>query len=68
MGSVPTANPDLRGGRALDLFGGVNYQFTDGVFKGHRIAAEAGGTVWQDLNGPQLGMDWMVTVGWQKAF
>lgn len=66
--TVPTARPDLRGGERIDLFGGVNYLFTDGVFKGHRLAAEAGGSVYQDLDGPQLGTDWMITVGWQKAF
>ena len=66
--AVPTARPDLRGGQRIDLFGGLNYLFTRGWLKGHRLAAEAGGTVWQDLHGPQLGMDWMVTVGWQKAF
>ena len=65
---VPTARPDLRGGRRVDLFGGLNYQFTGGILQGHRIATEAGGTVWQDLDGPQLGMDWMVVIGWQKAF
>ncbi|MDF1814305.1 MAG: hypothetical protein P1V20_19020 [Verrucomicrobiales bacterium] len=65
---VATARPDLRAGESLDLFGGVNYMFPCGIFKGHRIAAEAGTSVWQDLDGPQLGMDWMVTLGWQKAF
>ncbi|MEO0414073.1 MAG: transporter, partial [Verrucomicrobiota bacterium] len=66
--AVPTARPDLRGGQRIDLFGGINYQFQTGLFEGHRIAAEVGKTVWRDLDGPQLGMDWMATVGWQKAF
>jgi len=67
-GPVPTARPDLRAGSRLDVFGGVNYYFRNGFFEGHRLAVEAGRSVYQDLDGPQLGMDWMMTVGWQKAF
>ncbi|MEM9280978.1 MAG: transporter [Verrucomicrobiota bacterium] len=67
-GPVPTANPDLRGGERIDVFAGINYYCQQGVFKGHRLAVEAGLPVYQDLDGPQLGMDWMITLGWQKAF
>ncbi len=68
MGPVPTANPDLRGGSRLDVFGGVNYLFKGGLLDGHRLAAEIGKPVYQDLDGPQLGMDWMFQLGWQKSF
>lgn len=67
-GPVPTANPDLRGGERVDLFYGINYLFQGGALKGHRLAVEAGIPLHQDLDGPQLGMDWMLTAGWQKAF
>tara|TARA_R110002096_G_scaffold15071_13_gene53199 strand:+ start:3928 stop:4992 length:1065 start_codon:yes stop_codon:yes gene_type:complete len=67
-GPVPTANPGLRGGERIDVFGGINYYCQGGIFAGHRLAVEAGLPLYQDLDGPQLGMDWMVTVGWQKAF
>lgn len=67
-GPVPTANPNLRGGDRLDVFGGINYYCRDGLLAGHRFAVEAGTPIYQDLNGPQLGMDWMITLGWQKAF
>ncbi|MDF1850704.1 MAG: hypothetical protein P1U85_07725 [Verrucomicrobiales bacterium] len=65
---VPTARPDLRGGERVDLFYGINYLFRKGPLSGHRLAVEAGIPLHQDLDGPQLGMDWMMTVGWQKAF
>ncbi len=65
---VPTARPDLRGGERVDLLGGLNFYLQNGPLKGHRFAIETGTTVWQDLNGPQLGMEWMTTAGWQKAF
>ena len=63
-GPVPTARPDLRGGDSVDLFGGFNYLFPNG----HRLAVEAGAPVYQDLDGPQLGTDWTITVGWQKSW
>jgi hypothetical protein len=34
----------------------------------HRLALELGAPIYQDLNGPQMETDWMLTVGWQKAF
>jgi len=67
-GPVPTANPNLRGGSSVDMFGGINYEFQKGTLKGHRIAFEAGNRVYQNLDGPQLGMDWMFLLGWQKEF
>lgn len=68
MGPVPTANPNIQGGERIDLFYGVNYLFNNGALKGHRLAVEAGKPLYQDLDGPRLGMDWMITVGWQKAW
>lgn len=65
---VPTARTDLRGGERIDLFGGVNYDFHQGLLRSTRLAVEAGGSVWQDLDGPQLGMDWSITTGLQKTF
>ncbi len=67
-GPVPTARPDLRGGERVDLFYGLNYLFRGGPLSGHRLAVEAGVPLHQNLDGPQLGMDWMMTVGWQKAY
>jgi hypothetical protein len=67
--AVPTADPDLRAGTRLDLTFGINLFFPKGsVADGHRLAVEAGLPVYQHLDGPQLETDWIVTVGWQKAF
>jgi hypothetical protein len=62
---VPTADPDLRGGERLDLLLGLGFSPADGIFKGHRLAAEWGRPLHQDLNGPQLETDWTLTIGWQ---
>lgn len=65
---VPTADPDLRGGDRLDALVGVNYYQQEGALAGHRLAIEFGVPVYQDLDGPQLETDWILTFGWQFAF
>ncbi|MEO1045399.1 MAG: transporter [Pseudomonadota bacterium] len=65
---IQTANPDFQGGERVDLIAGVNFVSTHGALAGHRLGIEFGAPVYQDLNGPQLAGDWMLTIGWQKAF
>lgn len=65
---VQTADPANQGGERVDLIWGVNLLGQEGAVKGHRLAAEFGLPIYQDLNGPQLETDWTVTLGWQKAF
>ena len=65
---VPTADPDLRAGRRLDLLVGMNFIVPDGPLRGNRFAVEFGYPVWQHLRGPQLETDWLLTAGWQYAF
>lgn len=61
---VPTADPNRRAGRRTDLHVGVNW-LSDG---GHRVALEYGVPVQQDLEGPQLEVDSIATIGYQYAF
>jgi hypothetical protein len=65
---VPTADPDLRGGRRLDTGFGINVEVANGALAGQRLAFEFITPVWQDLDGPQLETDWALAVGWQYAF
>jgi hypothetical protein len=65
---VPTADPELRGGRRLDLLLGVSFAPASGWFEGQRFAAEIGAPVYQNLDGPQLETDWIATLGWQIFF
>jgi len=65
---VPTADPDLRGGKRVDLLAGVNFAQYSGVLKGHQFGFEAGYPAWQNLDGPQLRTRWTVTAGWQYSF
>lgn len=61
---IQTAVTTLQGGQRLDGSFGVNYLFKSG----HRLAVEYVVPLRQDLNGPQLETDSVLTVGWQKAF
>ena len=68
-GFIPTADPDRRGGKNVQILGGLNFCVPLGKFLGkHRFAIEGGGPVFQDLKGPQLEQNYTITVGWQKAF
>jgi len=62
---VPTADPDLRGATRLDLLAGLDWMFHSGALAGHRLAIEGGIPFYQDLDGPQLETDLILTAGWQ---
>ncbi|MDX1497981.1 MAG: hypothetical protein R3352_10525 [Salinisphaeraceae bacterium] len=64
---VPTADPNRRAGKRIDLGLGVNLLGTGSVV-GHRLALEWLEPVKEDLDGPQLKSDGMLLLGWQKAF
>lgn len=61
---VQTANPSLLSGKRADLSLGLNIKIPG---TGHRFAIEAGRPIWQDLDGPQLETDMIITAGWQWA-
>lgn len=65
---VQTANPDFQGGDRVDAGIGVNLLGTRGALAGHRVAVEYMVPVHQDLNGPQLETDSVLTVGYQYAW
>jgi Putative MetA-pathway of phenol degradation len=63
-GMVQTANPSLLASKRADLSLGLNVKVPG---TGHRFAIEVGKPVWQNLDGPQLETDMIVTAGWQWA-
>ena len=65
---VQTADPDNYGGDTVILNFGVNVAGQKGRLRGHRLAFEAGFPIHQDLNGPQMETDLVLTGGWQYAF
>ncbi len=62
---VPTADPDLQGGQRVDLAAGINWILPGTTT--NRLAFEVIKPVYQDLNGPQMEMDYSVVVGWQLS-
>ena len=64
MGPVQTADPARQGAMRLDAALGINFA----TESGHRIALEYVIPVDQDLNGPQLETDDMLTLGYQYSF
>lgn len=65
---VPTVFPDLRAGERVDLSVGLNAYAPSGPVEGLRGAVEIGVPVYERLAGPQLGTDFVLTVGAQYAF
>ncbi len=65
---VPNADPSLRNGTRLDLGLGINLYAPEGDLQGARFALEFELPLYQDLDGPQLETDWMVTMGIQAVF
>ncbi|MBL4762436.1 MAG: transporter [Gammaproteobacteria bacterium] len=65
---VQTADPDRQGKERVDLAIGLTLLGTQGDFKGQRLAFEASQPLHQNLEGPQLKSDLMITVGYQQAW
>jgi hypothetical protein len=62
---IPTAETDLRGGKRLDLLGGVNILFPEFMGLENHLNVEAGAPIYQDLDGPQLKQSYSIWAGWQ---
>lgn len=58
---APTADADAQGGSRLDALVGINGMFAGG----HMLGLEVGVPVQQDLDGPQMEMDRLVTFAYQ---
>lgn len=65
---VTTADTDNFGGQRLDGSLGINFYVPEGRLYGHRLAAEFGIPLYQNLNGPQMAGQSVLTLGWQWAF
>jgi hypothetical protein len=65
---VPTADPNRRAGRRLDLLFGANVFAPEGALEGLRLQVEAGLPVYQWLDGPQLETDALVSANVEWSF
>jgi hypothetical protein len=65
----PAAVPGLQAGERVDLLLGLNYAAgVDDEGHGHRFSIEGGIPVYQNLEGPQLRMDYKIGGAWQWTF
>ena len=62
---VPTADPNLRAGERIDLAAGINWAIPGSTT--NRIALELIKPIYQDLDGPQMEMDYSLVLGWQLS-
>lgn len=65
---IATRDTSLYDGRRLDLSFGANYIFNEGFLQDNRLAIEFGTPIYQRLDGPQMEVDYKLTIGWQKLF
>lgn len=61
-GAMQALDPDNYGGERIEMFGGIELHGMPLGLGATRIAIEAGAPVYQNLDGPQLGRDWMATL------
>ena len=62
---IPTAETNLRGGRRVDLLGGINIRFPEFMGYEHQINVEGRAPIYQHLDGPQLKQSYSLWAGWQ---
>lgn len=67
-GLMEGSNPNFYGGKHTDVLAGIEIAGGPFGFKNKHLALEAGKTVAQDLNGPQLGRDWIVNASIGAGF
>ena len=65
---APPMDARLQGGTRINGLAGVNLIAPEGPLTGHRLALEVGAPLYEDLDGPRLGTETVVTLGWQKTF
>ncbi len=65
---IATRDTSLYDGKRLDLSFGMNYLFNKGILNNNRLAIEFASPIYQRLDGPQMEVDYKLTIGWQKVF
>ena len=62
---VPTADPDNQGGKRVDISAGLLVSPPTGALSEHTFGIEIGTPLYEDLNGPQMSLDWSLMAKWQ---
>ncbi|MEX2601570.1 MAG: hypothetical protein WD355_07985 [Balneolaceae bacterium] len=64
---IHTADPDLKSGTRIDIGLGTNFLIPAGSLEDLRFAAELTLPFYQNLDGPQMETDWILTFGLQYS-
>ncbi len=64
----PAFDANKQAGERLDFLMGLNFYVPDGFFKGNRLSIEGGVPVYQNIAGPNMALNWLITVGWSISF
>jgi hypothetical protein len=64
----PAFDPNKLAGARLDFMSGLNFYVPEGFFKGNRFSFEGGVPVYQNINGPNMAVDWIITAAWSWTF
>jgi hypothetical protein len=68
----PTRNPAFdatkQSGSRLDFISGLNFYIPRGPLRGNRFSFEGGVPIYQYLDGPNMGVNWLITAAWSYTF
>jgi hypothetical protein len=68
----PARNPAFdakkQWGERLDFLVGINFYVPRGLLKGNRFSIEGGVPLYQNIAGPNMAVDWIISAGWSYSF
>jgi hypothetical protein len=64
----PAFDPTKQSGERLDFLAGLNFYIGKGVLKGNRFSVEGGVPLYQNIAGPNMGVNWMISAAWTYTF
>jgi hypothetical protein len=64
----PAFDASKQSGARLDLLMGLNFYAPKGILKGNRLSIEGGVPLYQNIAGPNMGVNWLITAGWSYSF
>jgi len=64
----PAFDANKQAGERLDFLAGLNFYVPRGLFKGTRLSIEGGVPIYQNIVGPNMAVDWMITAACSYTF
>jgi hypothetical protein len=64
----PAFDATLQAGERLDLLVGLNFYIPRGPLRGNRFSVEGGVPLYQNISGPNMAVDWLITAAWTYTF